>query len=554
MNAPVLDALLAAQSPAATRAPAAGGLGPAPDPMLFLETLSGAAGRGAPSNAGAGSGALPDRLFAALEREPSPRYGLPEPDALAAAKGAHALHPALNQIVASLVGARDRSALLSGNAAAAAPAPATPASAEGRSPVPLPAMPIDVLRGLGMAPAAASAEARPPAEPGVGELPQAAPSAEASRGTESVPRGPAAPDPTALPATRPVFDPLESGAAQRAQLRPAGPAAAAVPNPVPAEGPDPRSVAPAPADATLPAESSSEASARLANAATRLVAPALAPGERGVAEREPRRAVVGARPASEPVDDRSSRVAPSAEAPVRGPVSSPGSTAFTAGEDLHGSQPNDPRASQPNHPFASALGDPRAAVPGELRAAPSETFDPSVRGAVEPGSDPASRTPVPASRVPETLAAQVERLSQGDGGTARIRLHPQSLGELQLQVRVRGQSVDVTVIAREVAAQALVAGGREQLADALSGRDLRMESFDVQGQDRDASDREPRGGHADRGDPNARGERNGRNPNERPGHEGQVGADPKGLLAADRSGAHHESDAVNAGDRVHWVI
>ncbi len=86
---------------------------------------------------------------------------------------------------------------------------------------------------------------------------------------------------------------------------------------------------------------------------------------------------------------------------------------------------------------------------------------------------------VPASAAPEVLAMQVERLAEQGGGRARLRLNPPNLGELSLQVTVRGNSVDVSVVAREAAAQMIVEGGRDQLSDALASRDLRMEGFDV---------------------------------------------------------------------------
>jgi hypothetical protein len=77
------------------------------------------------------------------------------------------------------------------------------------------------------------------------------------------------------------------------------------------------------------------------------------------------------------------------------------------------------------------------------------------------------------------LPFHMQALATRGGGTARLQLNPPHLGELQVTVRLRGSQVDVQVIAREPAAQALVNAGREGLGEALAARELRMESFEV---------------------------------------------------------------------------
>jgi len=79
----------------------------------------------------------------------------------------------------------------------------------------------------------------------------------------------------------------------------------------------------------------------------------------------------------------------------------------------------------------------------------------------------------------EVLPVHVEWLAARGGGTARLRLHPPHLGEVQLNVRVRGSRVDVVIHALEPAAQHAAVASRDLLGDALAQRDLRMTSFDV---------------------------------------------------------------------------
>jgi hypothetical protein len=109
--------------------------------------------------------------------------------------------------------------------------------------------------------------------------------------------------------------------------------------------------------------------------------------------------------------------------------------------------------------------------------------------------------------------------------------------------------VEVTVLAREAAARVLVEGGREQLADALSSRDLRMESFEVHGAPRDAAD----GGSRDARTELGREGRDASDGHGRPDREGPPGdrrppaSDPGRL-------AFIQDSAARPGDGRHWVI
>ena len=58
-------------------------------------------------------------------------------------------------------------------------------------------------------------------------------------------------------------------------------------------------------------------------------------------------------------------------------------------------------------------------------------------------------------------------------------LHPPELGAIDIRVTVRNGNVQVLMIAQEAAARLIAEDQSGRLADALSTRDLRMESFEV---------------------------------------------------------------------------
>jgi hypothetical protein len=92
----------------------------------------------------------------------------------------------------------------------------------------------------------------------------------------------------------------------------------------------------------------------------------------------------------------------------------------------------------------------------------------------------------PAAAPPESIPVHVEWLAARGGGTARLQLHPPELGQLVLQVSVRGRGVEVVMAALEPAAQALAHGTRQLLGEQLAARDLRMDHFEVRPLPREA--------------------------------------------------------------------
>lgn len=130
-------------------------------------------------------------------------------------------------------------------------------------------------------------------------------------------------------------------------------------------------------------------------------------------------------------------------------------------------------------------------------AAPTAPDGPAVTGAL--------RTPT------AELPARITWLAQQGGGTARLALHPADLGEVEVAVRVRGNSVEIQFVADDPAAQLAVSNARDNLMEALGARELRMESFQVRGSDDAASSRDF-AGSPERDAGEARQEASGRDP------------------------------------------
>ena len=112
------------------------------------------------------------------------------------------------------------------------------------------------------------------------------------------------------------------------------------------------------------------------------------------------------------------------------------------------------------------------AAPLASGAAPSVGEAPAVRGTGESAA-PGAATP------PAAIAEHIEWLAERGGGTARVRLDPPALGELELEVRLRGRTVEVVLHASGEAARSALLAERGAVAQALAGRELRLDAFHV---------------------------------------------------------------------------
>ncbi len=97
-----------------------------------------------------------------------------------------------------------------------------------------------------------------------------------------------------------------------------------------------------------------------------------------------------------------------------------------------------------------------------------------------PNAAPSSRASVPMRAVPaEAVATRIEWLAERGGGTARVRLDPPSLGEIEIEVRMRGGVAEVVLRTSERATHAMLAGERAAVTHILAARDVRVDEFSV---------------------------------------------------------------------------
>lgn len=127
--------------------------------------------------------------------------------------------------------------------------------------------------------------------------------------------------------------------------------------------------------------------------------------------------------------------------------------------------PGDPDRERPES--ARTLG----TSPGQ--GAMPESAAPRVLASGERPASSASPTPGTA------VVQQVEWLAAQGGGTARMRLSPASLGEIEVEVKLQHGRVLVFVRAREQAGQQALAAERSAITQLFGARDLRVSDFVV---------------------------------------------------------------------------
>lgn len=191
---------------------------------------------------------------------------------------------------------------------------------------------------------------------------------------------------------------------------------------------------------------------------------ALAGGrEEGAADREGGRQETSSDRRSE-TDSRAGAAAAAASGPAD-PVARP-EVGLPAGMATEVADASSTRIDSATTSTASttAIASSPATAPGAAMVAGAETA-PAGSAAVPPAAD--------------ALAVQTEWLAARGGGSARLVLHPPELGEIAIRVTLRGESVDVVMVAQEAAARTIAEEQSDRLAQAFSARDLRMESFEV---------------------------------------------------------------------------
>lgn len=246
---------------------------------------------------------------------------------------------------------------------------------------------------------------------------------------------------SAAPNGAPPEPPVASAEIDRATRETAGSAARVVPD----------------APAREPASGGSD------RAAGRIADESSGSGARVVAEQRGAGAQTDDRPGSEPNGERVSRPASEQAAATEPRRSFAEASALAGVPEPRATEPAPAPSSPPPSVYAQAAA---AGEGARIESAPSV-------GPPAPTSGPA---PAPAA---DAIAVQTEWLATRGGGQARLLLHPPELGELAVRVTLRGDAVEVVMVAQEGAARAIAMEQSDRLAEAFASRELRMEQFEV---------------------------------------------------------------------------
>jgi flagellar hook-length control protein FliK len=123
-----------------------------------------------------------------------------------------------------------------------------------------------------------------------------------------------------------------------------------------------------------------------------------------------------------------------------------------------------------------AIGNPQAAAPPQAVAAPAQ---PATAPAPAPAPVPA---PVPGARLAQAVATvqQIVRISQSNGITqARVQLHPEDLGQINIHLRSTPDGVVAKVVADASQAAAVLRDGGDELRRQLAQQGINLTHFDV---------------------------------------------------------------------------
>jgi flagellar hook-length control protein FliK len=118
---------------------------------------------------------------------------------------------------------------------------------------------------------------------------------------------------------------------------------------------------------------------------------------------------------------------------------------------------------------------------------------PLTRGAVEAGakqilgSRMESRTPEIARTLVDQVIKALQLEVKGPVSEMRLKLEPESLGELALRVRVEEGKMQARIEVSQPAVKAVIEGNLPQLRQALATQGIQMDRIDITTQDRSLS-------------------------------------------------------------------
>ena len=175
--------------------------------------------------------------------------------------------------------------------------------------------------------------------------------------------------------------------------------------------------------------------------------------------------------------EHSAETIPAIQAPVSGPETTPATRPTpailgTEAEPL----PLDGAALRPTAPLLAVQNHPGAATGAALAAA----APPSQAG--PPSAIPAPVAPAPPPPAPAVIQVDgsLRWMLKGGSQEARLQLHPESLGQVTIHLKVEGGEVHARLWITEPASVQAVQEGRSHLEQSLKEQGLQLGSFDLQ--------------------------------------------------------------------------
>lgn len=154
-------------------------------------------------------------------------------------------------------------------------------------------------------------------------------------------------------------------------------------------------------------------------------------------------------------------------------------TALRRGDGPRSTTVSDP--SLPSIPVDPTLATGPAATPQQIAASLATPVANTITAIAPPA--PASTMPQPVPADPNAVVDQVLRgvnIRTTDGSSeVRLRLVPESLGDVSVKLVVTGGSVDASITTHTADAQSVLAGAQTQLAKSLADAGLKLQSFTV---------------------------------------------------------------------------
>jgi len=171
--------------------------------------------------------------------------------------------------------------------------------------------------------------------------------------------------------------------------------------------------------------------------------------------------------------------------------------------------------------------DPISQQPQQPAAAARARFSEALVGRAAAAADDVSLSPAQRGRFVNRVSRAIEVAGNGDG-VVRLRLSPQALGALKMQVQISGGSLSATIEAESQTAKSLLLDNLPVLRERLASQNITIEQFDVNVPEREhqqpqAEQREQLPERErDSSDSNSQQQTNSENPDQKPSHDSRT--------------------------------